>query len=149
MRSKTAIHNRVRRGVTMVEVLVAGVVLITSVVALVQFMYVNYSLTGKAEDISAAYSMARSAVENVHQQGFSNAAEGTTTVYYDGSATYPPSTSQVATSVYSCQTSIVSDSFNGANPATTALRTVTVTVTRISSGLILYQTTTALANQGI
>lgn len=133
----------------MVEVLVAGVVLITSVVALVQFMYVNYQLTGLAQDISSAYSMARSAVEAVREQGFANAAEGTTTVYYDSLATYPPSTSQVSSSIFSCSTVIVSDSFNGASPATTALRTVTVTVTRISSGLIVYQTTTALANSGV
>ena len=85
----------------MIEVLVAGLILITCVVALIQFMYVNFSLTGQAQDLSTAYSMARTAVESVRQQGFSNAAEGSTTVYYDGNATYPPSTSQTNSSAYS------------------------------------------------
>jgi Tfp pilus assembly protein PilV len=132
----------------MVEVLVAGIILITCVVALIQFMYVNFSITGKAVDLTNSYSMARTAVETVRQQGFSNAAEGTTTVYYDGNATYPPSTSKVSSSIYSCTTSIVSDIFSGSNPAPTALRTVTVTVTRLSNSLITYQTTTALADYG-
>jgi Tfp pilus assembly protein PilV len=136
------------KGITMMEVLVAGVVLITCVVALVQFMYVNFALTGQAEDISSAYSMARTAIETVRQQGFSNAPEGSSTVYYDGSATFPPSTSQVSSSVFSCNTNIVSDIFSGSNPAPTALRTVTVTVTRLSNSLIVYQTTTALADYG-
>ena len=62
-------------GVTMLEVLVAGLVLVTSVIALVQFMYVNFTLTGRAQDLSTGYSMARTAIESVRQQGFTNAAE--------------------------------------------------------------------------
>ncbi len=142
-------HRGITHGITMVEVLVAGLVLATSVVALVQFMYVNFQLTGKAQDISSGYSMARSAVESVREQGFTNAAEGNTTVYYDGNATYPPSTSKASGSVYSCLTNVTSDTFSGASPATTALRTVTVTVTRISTSQVVYTTTTALANLGV
>jgi len=141
-------RNRRQSGITMVEVLVAGIVLVTSVVALIQFMYVNFALTAKANYISTGYTMARTAVEYVREQGFTNAAEGTTTVYYDANATYPPSTSQVSSSVYSCSTLIASDQLNGSTPAPTALRKVTVTVTLLSSGLIVYQTTTALADYG-
>ena len=135
-------------GLTMVEVLVAGLVLVTSVVALIQFMYVNFGLTGRAQDLTAGYSMARTAIELVREQGFTNAAEGTTTVYYDGNATYPPSTSQTTSSVFSCSAAITSDAFSGANPAPTALRTVTVSVTRLSTNAPVYSTTTALANYG-
>ena len=123
-------HNRKHRGITMVEALVAGLVLATCVVGLVQFMYVNYQLTAKAEDISAGYSIGRSAVETVRELGFTNAAEGGTTTYFDQYATFPPkSTTKVGSSIYSCVTTVTSDTFNGANPATTALRTVTITVT--------------------
>ena len=138
-----------RRGLSMIEVLVAGTILATSVVGLVSFGYVNFQMTSKSTNMTAASAVARSEMEQVRLEGFSNAAEGSSTDYYDGNCTYPASTTQTSSSVYSVQTSVTTDLMNGSSPAAGALRTVCVSVSLVSSGQVVYQTYTALAYEGL
>ena len=140
---------RQKRGVTMIEVLIATLLIGISVAALVQFWYFSFRMTTQAANQSVAYSIARSAIEQVRQTGFDNTAEGSSRAYYDANGTFPPSTTLAASSIYSVNTSVVSDKFQGSAPAPDALRTVTVTVSLNVTGQNLYQMTTALSKAGL
>ena len=136
-------------GFSLIEVLVAGLIISTSVVGMMQFAIVDFGLTSKSISMSAACTVGRSAIEAVRLAGFANAVEGTQTTYYDSNGSYPPATTSSSLSTFAAQTTIVSDLLNGSTPAPGALRTVTVTVSLISTGQVVYQTYTTLASGGV
>ncbi len=140
---------RIARGFTMIEVLVAGVILATSVLGLIRFIYVDYNLTSKSGYMGAAYTCGRSAIEEAHLVGFMGATEGNTYEYYDSLGSYPPLATQASGSVYKVTTNVSTDQISLGVPQPHALRTVSVTVALISTGQTIYQTYSALASGGV
>jgi uncharacterized protein (TIGR02598 family) len=138
-----------KSGFPLVETLVAGAILATSVVGLVSFGYVNFQMTSHSTNMTAASAAARSEIEQVRLEGFTNASEGSSTDYYDTNGSYPASASQTSASVYSAQTTVTSDLLNGSVPAPGALRQVKVIVSLVSTGQEVYRTYTYLASGGI
>lgn len=149
---RPALHRRGRlrrhRAFTLIEVLVASVVVGTCIAGIVSMWAFTYGLTAKADIQSVAYNIGRRALEEAKQTGFQDSTEGTTTVYYskqgDGR-----STTVTASSVYSVTTTVATDVMSGAAPASNGLRTVTVTVSVLNPASTAYQCSTYLARAGI
>lgn len=126
----------------------ASLVLVIGLVGIGNLFFTVYNLTGESANASVAYNMARDQIENVHAQGFYNATEGTTTVYYDNKGANPSSTK--GSNRYSVVIVITSDKFTSTGaPAEDALRAVRVTVTDLSKNTVLYSTGTSLVRGGL
>lgn len=152
MRS-THLRRRRRRGVTIVEVLVALVILAVSLASMATMWYVSYHMSAGTDTQGIAYAVGRHALEEVKQTGFRYAPEGTTTLYYDISGANE-STVGTSACVYRVTTTITSDRFDTSStgiqvPADDALRTVVVTVTYLPTNQTAYQTGTLLVRSGI
>lgn len=148
-------HRRAQRGSTLVEALLASLILGTCLAALISVLYFSNRMTVKSSDMGVAYNLARMTVEGIKQTGFTNTAEvpanSPASTYYDGQMSLQNSnTSSVR---YIVKTTVVSDqTVSGSNPvqpATTALRTVTVKVTVKQTGEEVCRMDTYLANDGI
>lgn len=148
-------HNsrRRQRGITFVELLVAGLILSIGFMGIVQTWVYSFNVTTASDDSAIAYNLGRQAVERAKESGFTAAAEGTATNYYDGNQVLQGSS---AGSRYTVTTAISSDVMSsgtsgqtGGVAAQSALRTVAVTVTLTSDGTTLYTTTTYLCRAGI
>jgi len=137
-----------RAGFTLIEVLCAAVIVGVCLAAIVTTWSVSFTIAGNADRASIGYTLGRRALEEVKETGFQDSTEGTSTVYYDGSG---GNRSTVASNVhtYSVVTTVATDVMNGAVPASTALRTVSVTVTVRSTGATVYTCSTYLARAGI
>lgn len=148
-RSRTA--PRTRRGVALLESLIAAVVVGVVLMAMINLFWVTYSMTQRAGSTSMAYTVGRYALENVRSQGFYNAAEGATTTYYaiDGSG---PHTTQGADR-YKVVVTITSDKFQTLNgvttPADDALRAVKAVVTDLATSATFYTAGTNLVRAGV
>lgn len=145
------LRRRFLRGITLIEVLIGSFILVIAMMGTVSMMLALNGLSLQNSQRSAAVSIARRAIEAVHNQGYTKATEGTTTTYYDvygngGSA------SKVSTDRYSVATTVLTNpSFTGAWSASTypdRLRSVKVVVSRISDGKVLETTGTYLALGG-
>ena len=148
-------HNSIgrRRGITFVELLVAGLILAIGFMGIVQVWVYSFTVTTSSDDSSIAYNLGRQAIERTKTSGFASAPEGTVTAYYSGNQ---ESQGSASTSRYTVTTSIVSDLMQsgtagqtGGVPSSYALRNVTVTVTLTSGGSTLYRTSTYLCRAGI
>ena len=155
MKVHPAARRQARPGFTLIEALVTSLIVTISVASVVSMWYFAYNMDRLTDDQGVAYNLGRSAIEQVHETGFYDTAEApaaSPVVYYydhnEVNQTLTPSKAQFKVTV-----SVVSDKTNGATSGQTwaddALRTVTVTVTRLSDGRQLYQTVTYLARDGI
>lgn len=147
-------RRRCESGFTFIELMVAAVIMIIGLMGLINLWIFSYQVTTNTDYAGIAYNLGRQTIERTKMLGFANAPEGTFTTYYDGDQNQVSQTSGSA--VYQVTTSIVSDATQsgspgqiGAVPASSALRTVTVTVSLVSSGKVVYQTNTYLADDGI
>ena len=147
-RRSAKVRRKARGGFTLIEVLVGAAVVGTWIASIVSMWAFAYSLSATADQQSVGYTLGRRAMEEVKQTGFQDTPEGTTTAYYDGQGG-SRSTAQTAAHAYSVSTAVFSDVLSGTGPASTALRTVTVTVTFISTGKTVYTCSTYLARAGI
>ncbi len=132
-------------GFVLVEALVASLILALSVMAMISLWYFSFGITTKADNVGAAYTVGRHAMERVKLSGFDFAAEGTTTLYYDhlgGSE----SATQGANSRMRVVTSVSSQ---GGYPSYSSYRTVKITVTLLDTGETLYTTGAELVKRGI
>lgn len=143
---------QLRRGFTLVETLVAGLLLSIGIMGLVSIWLVSFRVTENTDNAAIAYNLGRHALERIKLSGFPSAAEGTSDYYYDGNQTVV----SAGSSRFWVTTSVVSDSVEsgtsgqaGAVPADDALRTVTITVRLQSTAAVLYTTSTYLARAGI
>lgn len=134
------------------ELMIAGMLLSIGLMAVVGLWEFSFRVTANTDDMGVAYNLGRQAMESVKVSGFTSAAEGSTTAYYDGTQ----ATVSASSARYSVTTNIVSDTVSsgtagvaGAVPSDTALRTVTITVTLYSTSQTLYQTNTYLAKGGV
>lgn len=137
-----------RRAFTLIEVLIASVVVGVCIAAIVSMWSFAFGLSATADRQSIGYSLGRRAMEEVKQTGFQDSTEGTTTIYYDKTGGSRSAT-QASNHMFSVTTVVATDVMNGSSPAPTALRTVTITVNFISTGASVYSCTTYLARAGI
>jgi Tfp pilus assembly protein PilV len=145
---------RRRRGSSFIEVMVAGIIISIGVMALVSMWSFSYRMTMKSEDTGMSYVLARQATEAARIQGFTSAAEGTATTYYSGGFSVVSGDSasaryKVVTSVTSSAVSSGTIGQAGAVPATTAIRTVSVTVSLKSTNEVMHRMATYLVSGGI
>ena len=94
--------------------------------------YFSFRLSVNADMQGVAYNLARKQMEEVKQSGFQDTTEGTAVVYFDkqgGSKSVTRSSSHA----YSVTTTVTSSQLSGSNPAPSALRTVTVSVTSLAT----------------
>lgn len=160
--NRRQLEQRTRRGITYVEVLMAGLLLSIGLTGLVNLWVFSFRVSVNTDDQVIAYNLGRQGIEAVKRAGFDNATESdsshATAVYYDGNQSVVTSNSSrrrfsVLTTVVSSAVKSGTIGISGAVPADSALRTVTVTVTQIDattgSTSVLYETKTLLAKGGI
>src|SRR5437867_9637445 len=79
--------SKLRAGMTLIETLVASLILGVALGAMVSTWYFSYGITVKSDSTGMAYGLGRRALERAKETGFkytlSNAASSTTTLYYD------------------------------------------------------------------
>jgi Tfp pilus assembly protein PilV len=142
---------RRERGVTFVELLVAGLLLSIGLMALVNVWSYSFFVTGKSDDSAIAYNLGRQTIERVKTSGFSSALEGAETNYYDGDQVLQASPAGgrfvVTTNISSDMMQTGTSGQSGGVAGSAALRSVTVSVS--SGGTTLYQTSTYLCRAGI
>jgi Tfp pilus assembly protein PilV len=145
-----------RRGTTLIELLVAGLLLAIGMMGLVNTWVFSFNVTTNTDNSAIAYSLGRFAIERVKMSGFhpTTSNEGTTDAYYNGNQVSVASNAtncrfRVTTSVVSDQVASGTAGVAGAVPADGALRTVTITVRLQPAGTTLYTTTTYMARAGI
>ncbi|MCW3095377.1 MAG: hypothetical protein JWL77_995 [Chthonomonadaceae bacterium] len=152
-RPQTRTQRLPRRGFTFIEVLVTGLIIVVCLMAMVSMWNFCTSLTGTSSVRGVAYSVGRQAIETVRETGFSYTPEGSTTLYYDGNGANPTA-SRVTADQYQAVTSVTSNKF-GTNtagvavPGDRALRTVTVAVTYLPTGQVIYSTGSYLVKAGL
>lgn len=135
-----------KKGMTLVEVLTAALILVVGLMGLVSAWAFSYQVTINVDNTGVGYNIGRQTVEQVKYQGFDSAPEGTTTTYYDANMNRVGSSAQ---SRFTVVTQITSDILSGGVPAPGSLRLVSVTVTLTGTGAVLYTTTTYLVRAGI
>ena len=153
---------RKQSGAGYIEVLVSSLILALSLLAALSLYGFSMTLVEKTGDEGYAYNIARRWLEDARQKGFpyTKLPEGTTTRYYtakgmDSGGTDPNgSSSSFADAKFRMDRVVISDKFTtvsggATHPADTSLRTVTVTVTRISTGQVVEQTGTTLVRSGV
>ena len=139
----------------LLEVMVAALIVGSSLASLVSAWRFSYFMTIRVDDKGVAYSLARQTLETVKQTGFTNTAEITAAApvvhYFDAQEQNQDMTPAAAR--YKVTLSVVSDALaagsSPAAPASDALRTVTVTVLLLQTGETLYQTGAYLARAGV
>jgi Tfp pilus assembly protein PilV len=134
--SKCKVRPCSRRGITFVELLVAGVLLCIGLMALVQAWSFSFRVTAITDDNVIAYNLGRQAMEQAKMDGFNNAVSSV--YYYDGNQ---GNKSATLSSVHRFS---VTTTVSG-----TTLKQVDVTVTLVGTGQALYQTHTYLVRAGI
>jgi prepilin-type N-terminal cleavage/methylation domain-containing protein len=143
-RYRTRHLGRRRSGFTLIEVLIASMIVGVCISAIVSTWAFAFGLSATADRESVGYSLGRRSMEEVKQIGFHDATMGTATLYYDGTgSTGSRSTTQASTHQYSVTTVISTD--NLAPP----LYTVTITVRFLANGSTVYSCSTYLARAGI
>lgn len=140
------------QGTTLIEVLIASMILVVGLMGLTGLWAYAETLTVDTDEIAIAYNLGRQALEQVKVAGFTQAPEGTTVAYYNanqGAATSGTARYTVATGVVSSAVASGTAGSSGATPSQSALRTVTVSVRRGNAGRLLYATNTYLVGHGI
>jgi Tfp pilus assembly protein PilV len=143
-----------RRGITLVETLAAALIVSIAVGGAVSLYTSMLTLTKNTRDATTGAQLARHTTENIRMDGFTNAVDGTSTLYYGSAGTLSSaSTTRSGTSYYSVTTTISTDktqtSTTGTRIAPLALRTVTITVRRLTDNSVLETWGSYLARGGV
>lgn len=147
-------RRQLQHGTTLVELLVAALLLSIGLMALVNMWMYSFRMTVITDDYGVAYNLGRQAMEQVKMQGFASAPEGSTVVHYRANQTVTSTGAsdrryQVTTSIVSSSVKSGTPGSAGAVPMDTAIRTVTVTVRLTASNQVIYVTHTYLARGGV
>ena len=141
-------------GLSFVEILAAAAIIGVSLTALIGLFFFGQNMVDNSDDVAVGVNLARQRIEIYRALGFRYAPEGAMNLYYDRSA-LNPTVSQGSSSYFHLNGNVSSDrleynaSLNAYYPNDLALRTVTVTVTRVSDGRIMAKLVTYLARSGI
>ena len=133
------------RGFTLIEALVATLIMALSIMAMISLWNFTFNLTVKADNVGVAYAVGRHAMERVKLAGFEFADEGATTLYYDrlgGSESAARSAQHRMKAVTSINSGLGYPSYN-------ASRAVVITITQLNTGEMLYKTGATLTKKGI
>jgi Tfp pilus assembly protein PilV len=136
--------SRLRRGVTLVETLIASLIVTITLFGAVALFGAAYTQNNLTAEDSIAAAIAKREIEEAKNLGFLNLPEGETTSYFDAYGE-GGGTTKLATSVYAATLDVDSTALSGSAPTTAALRVVTVTVKRASDNAVLETTGTYLA----
>lgn len=139
-----------RPGVSFIETLVASLIVAGSLMGMVTLWQFSFKLTMTTNATGIGYTVGRRAIEEIQQQGFDYAADGSSTIYFDVSGG-GRSTTQATSSAYKVTTTVTTSAYVGTTttPATTALRTVSVTVVYLPTSSTVYSTGTYLVKGGV
>lgn len=83
MARNTNVRSHRRRGATIIENLIAAVIMGIALVGVVSMYGFVTTTTRNNDRIAMAYNLGRSATEEIRLQGFAYAPEGASTAYYD------------------------------------------------------------------
>ena len=145
---------RRNRGTSFIEVLVAMLILVVSLMAMMGLWRVNMQLTEKHADTTQAYNIGRHMMERTKRQGFQVVPEGSTVFYFDANGGSEAG-SQADHHKFKVTVVVTSDfvSINGttgvASPSPDSVRDVVVTVVRISGNVVERVTGTILVRSGV
>jgi Tfp pilus assembly protein PilW len=140
--------------VTVVEVLAAALIVSVAVAGAVSLYVAMLTMTRTNRDGTTASELARYATEQARFKGFTNLADGSSVRYYNSSGAISSEASSSGSSSYFSVTTAVStdktqSSTTGSRISPLALRTVTVTVRRLSDSRTLETWGTYLARGGV
>ena len=144
----------VRSGLSFIEVLVATLILVVSLMAMMSLWSANMSLTERHADSTMAYNLGRSMMERIKLQGFDVVPEGQTILFFDANGGQESDT-QSGSHKFQVNIDVLSDSLsvNGTTGEITiaedAIREVKVTVTRIRGNSVQRVTGTILVRSGV
>lgn len=147
-------RGRLVAGISIIEVLVAGIVLSVTLTGLIGLFAFALDLTASTDEASIGYNIARRRLEEIRALGFKYAQEGTTIRYYDLNGNNEHVNEDTST-IYQSTVTITSDRFsynafsNTFEPADSALRTVVVSVVLFNTGEEVARVATYLARSGI
>ncbi len=146
-------RRRCQAGISIVELLVAGLLLSMGLAACVKLWMFSYLVTTDTDKVGISYNLGRQALEQVRASGFTGASEGATIAYYSGAPALVGSSTgaayKVTTTIVSTAVSSGTAGSTGAVPSSSALRTVNVSVQDVSNTTTLYSTHTYLTRGGI
>lgn len=134
-----------RKGLTLIELLVALVLLAIAIMGLVSVFSFGFNVTRHSQDVGVTYSIARQEIERVRNIGFMLAPEATWVMGYDGLGNPTTETPPHFTATTTVQT--IPDEDGELN--LTCLRNVTVQVRAREGNELLFETTTCLTRAGI
>jgi len=156
---------RLIRGVHLAEVLVASLILSVSLAAIVSMFVFGFKITQRSDDTSIAYNISRQELERIRSEGFKNTIivrdsggavtsrglDGTETLYFGSTGTKLVDSTGAA---YSMSITVTSDKLDtvsggGQRPSDDSLRTVIVTVTRLSDNTVVHREGTCLSRSGV
>ena len=146
--------HRANKGTTLIEILVAVLILSVSIMAMVGVWQTNMKLTEKHADASMSYILGRRVMEQIKLMGFRVVPEGQTVLFYDANGGQVSNT-QTDEHKFMVTIDVLSDkvSVNGTTgevrPAAEAIRDVKVTVVRIPGNLEERVTGTQLVRSGV
>ncbi len=144
-RSRRAASGRRRQGgFTLIEALVASLIMAVSVSAMVSLFYFAFNMTMKADNQGVAYTIGRREMEQVKLAGFEFAPDGTTVTNYDKVGN-PAVAGSVAVFQAATQVSTSGSPGSYASHRIVNIKVVTLQNTRD----VLYQSGTQLSKAGI
>ena len=155
IRMKKQRCGRRRAGLSYIEVLVASAICVLCLSIMIQLWSFSILFTMQTTDNAVACDLARQTIETLKETGFTQTPEAPASSplihYFDVNTTNQDA--NPTTARYKVTTTVVSDlTVAGSSPVTpsnNALRTVTTTVTLVSTGATLTTLTTYLARYGI
>src|SRR5688572_27251498 len=120
---------RSRRGMTLIESLVASIIIAVCIMGVVSLWGFTMNMTSNTDERAVGYNLVRRALEKAKSQGFVSAPEGTAVLYYDAAGGGESGTrGSLKFSVTTVVTSSLFETQNGVTrPADNAIRTVVAT----------------------
>lgn len=146
--------HRVKRGFSLIEVLVASMVAAVALLGMVRLWSFSFNTTRSSDQQGVGYNVGRLALERIKMTGFDYTSEGDIFRYYNPQGTGESST-QNADSIYLLTMTVETDKkgFNTETgemrPAPDALRDVLVTVQRLEDKRVVFVGRTNLARSGL
>jgi Tfp pilus assembly protein PilV len=154
-----------RKGATLIEVLIAALILSLSLLAALSLFGFGMTMTEKTGDESVAYNLARKSLEDARTKGAGYSVpslglrtyflpEGATVTYYDANGG-SESTTQNANHRFSLTRTTTSDrlatnpSSGQTFPADDAIREVSIVVRKLPGNQVLVETGTVIVRSGV